>query len=125
LAGEGHSTGETKKEAQVTEAEKFLEAFDRMVAEASAIVRTKNADYGTSKEPFSNFLGSELLAGVPVERGMLVRMSDKFIRIRNLMDRPAATDESVRDTLIDLANYALILAIWLEGQRDKPQCRCL
>jgi hypothetical protein len=104
----------------VTEAEKFLEAFDRMVAEASAIVRTKNADYGTSKEPFSNFLGSELLAGVPVERGMLVRMSDKFIRIRNLLGRPAATDESVRDTLIDLANYALILAIWLESPRHSP-----
>jgi hypothetical protein len=96
-----------------TEAGKFLDAFNKILNEAAAIVAVKNADYGNADDPFANFKGATAL-GIPVEVGMLVRMSDKFIRIRNLLDRPAATDESVRDTLIDLANYSLILAVWLE-----------
>ncbi len=42
------------------------------------------------------------------------RMSDKLIRAKTLLrdkeNSPAVRDETVIDTLIDLANYALILA---------------
>jgi hypothetical protein len=74
----------------------------------------KNADYANSDDPFANFKTSTIV-GVPVEKAFLVRMGDKLARIGNLLDRPAEVkDESIGDTLSDLANYALLLRIWLE-----------
>lgn len=77
----------------------------------------KNADYAKDADPFANFRTSTLV-GVPVEKGMLVRMGDKLARVGNLLDKPAeCTDESIDDTLADLANYATILRVWLEWKR--------
>jgi hypothetical protein len=73
----------------------------------------KNADYANSSDPFANFKLSEMV-GVPVEKGMLVRMTDKLKRISNLCDKPpAVASESCEDTCLDLAAYSLILLLWL------------
>jgi hypothetical protein len=103
----------------MTEAERFLVEFERVAQEAIEICRKKNADYGNPDDPFANFK-DVLEDGMPVERGMTVRMRDKLRRISNLIDRPGeVTEESQRDTCIDLANYALILAVWLTW-RETP-----
>lgn len=52
-------------------------------------------------------------------------MGDKLQRIANLLEREAQVkDESVDDTLKDLANYSLILLAYLVSKRapkkDKP-----
>jgi hypothetical protein len=90
-----------------------------ITGEALEIVRKKNGDYGNPDDPFANFKGV-LVDGLTVEKGMLVRMRDKLQRVSNLLGRGAEVDEPLRDTCIDLANYALILAVWLEGgwERD-------
>ena len=85
-----------------------------------AISRAKNSDYANASDPFNNFTLSAAMSKVPVERGLLVRMSDKFARISELLDRPAAvTDESILDTLSDLANYSMILRMWLEQKNAR------
>ena len=62
----------------------------------------KNADYGDSfGESIKDF---GYIAG-------LVRISDKWNRIKNLLSGSEAqvNDESVKDTLLDMANYCIML----------------
>jgi len=69
----------------------------------------KNQDY-SGAEPFQHFMLVERLGVTSAEKGIVVRMCDKVSRIANLLEKDAAVvDESIQDTLLDLANYALIL----------------
>lgn len=61
----------------------------------------KQADYGDENLKEYGF------------HGVMVRMSDKMARIKNLLrgdlvNVPARVDEAIDDTLLDLSNYALI-----------------
>lgn len=50
--------------------------------------------------------------------GVVVRLSDKMARLRTLYQTGAgaeALDESIEDTLMDLANYAIIALAWRRG----------
>lgn len=81
---------------------------DRMIE----ITRAKNSDYtGLSDDPFANFRRVENNGVAPVEIGFLVRMEDKMARITSLLQKGTqeVKDESVDDTLLDLANYCLLL----------------
>ncbi len=92
-------------------------ACDRMID----ITARKNKDYtGDSVDPFANFRMVEKLGVTDTARGMLVRMSDKFVRICNLIDGRQAQvkDEAIEDTLLDLANYSILMMGYLRASRD-------
>lgn len=80
----------------------------------------KNAGYAgaNNPDPWANFRLSKAFGISPV-LGVAVRMSDKYIRIRNLKDNPAneRVGESILDTLADLAAYALIAVCLLREER--------
>jgi hypothetical protein len=84
----------------------------------------KNAGYAGAEnpDPWANFRMSEAFGVSPLE-GCLVRMSDKYIRIANLMKSPAneQVGESIRDTLRDLSAYALIAVCLLDEQAPKER----
>ena len=65
----------------------------------------KNTDYGSSFEESLNEFGE--VAGI-------VRISDKYKRLVNLTKNENNVLESKADTLKDMANYCLMLAVWLE-----------
>ena len=65
----------------------------------------KNTDYGSSFEESLNEFGE--VAGI-------VRISDKYRRLVNLTKNENNVLESKSDTLKDMANYCLMLAVWLE-----------
>ena len=67
----------------------------------------KNADYGSSFEESLNEFGE--VAGI-------VRIIDKCKRLVNLTNNENKVLESKSDTLKDMANYCLMLAVWLEEQ---------
>lgn len=71
---------------------------------------TKNQDYGDAFTDSIDEFG-------PV--AAVVRMSDKWSRLKNLIenDFKMVLDESVDDTLIDLANYAIMTALHLRGKK--------
>jgi hypothetical protein len=96
--------------------------YYQLIEEAARVHAKKNRDYGgQAGDPLSNFKDAVKL-GITAVDGCLVRMSDKFARICNLSRKEkqgegaAVSDESIEDTLLDLANYAL-LAICLRREQ--------
>lgn len=65
----------------------------------------KNHDYGNS---FDNSLDKfGLIASI-------VRIGDKMNRLETLVNKKAQVkDESIKDTLLDLANYSIMTVMWL------------
>lgn len=78
----------------------------------------KNHDYGGSNnDPYANFRNSTI-AGVTVERGILVRLMDKMSRISTLLDKDAMVkDEAVDDTIDDAINYLAILKSYRKNNK--------
>lgn len=73
------------------------------------IYQAKNQDYGNSFEMSLYKFG--LVASI-------IRLSDKMNRIECLSQTKAKVkDESIEDTLLDLANYAIMTVIWLRKNR--------
>jgi len=90
----------------------YLQLLDAM----SKLHLDKNAGYGSQHDAWSNFRLSEQW-GVPAYIGCLVRMSDKYQRLQNLIADPTndKVGESIVDTAMDLAAYALIfVCLWQE-----------
>ena len=82
-------------------------------ARCLSISIAKNRDYASNADPFSNFCRAETV-GVTVERGILVRLTDKLARISNLLDQDATVaGESLGDSIDDAVNYLAILRAWL------------
>jgi len=105
-----------KSEPVETKVEKndFMRDFERVVDKMLQIAKTKNHDY-SKQGAFTNFKMVENLGITTAEKGILTRMCDKMSRIVNLLDSEAMVeDEKIEDTLIDLANYAIILNIYLK-----------
>lgn len=77
--------------------------------EGLEIIKKKNCDYGAEDDCFANFR----MFG---EIGFAVRLSDKLSRIKTLLTRGTAEvkDESVEDTIQDMANYCLLLLAYRE-----------
>lgn len=103
----------------------FLEHKTRKMVE---VARRKNADYaGASSDPFGNFRHVEDLGIASTGQGFLTRMTDKLCRVATFEKRGAlqVADETVEDTLVDLANYSLLLAAWYASQRLSAEGRTL
>ena len=85
--------------------------FNELLDKMKAIRTAKRADYNAGK--MNNFELSDKLFGVNSYVGILIRMSDKLSRLGSFVQKGfhAVKDESIEDTLLDLANYSLICII--------------
>lgn len=71
---------------------------------------TKNADYGDSVH--DTYIKYGLTS-------FLVRLEDKLNRARTLSTKRAlVNDEKIEDTLLDMANYAILAVIELRAQEE-------
>lgn len=89
-----------------------VDRLEKLMAEMLEIYKAKNKDYGDSfSESFEEF---GLIAPV-------VRMNDKINRIKSLSKKGGrqVKDESLRDSLMDLANYALMTVVELDLQIEE------
>lgn len=105
----------------MTKAE-YIELHQYLCLKMVEITKAKNADYsGSGDDPFSNFRQIGHLVQMPnvCEIGFLTRMSDKFSRIGSFISKGTlqVKDESVEDTLLDLANYCLLMIGFLKSQK--------
>lgn len=94
-------------------------AYLALLEEMADLHRRKNAGYAGGKtDPWDNFRECEDF-GLGAYVGVLVRIGDKWKRIKSLQRNPAneRVGESKRDTLMDLAAYALIAVCLLDEER--------
>lgn len=91
----------------------YLHDFATITSEMLELTRKKNNDYGGESDPWKNFREFG-------ELGILVRMSDKWARIKSALQEKRelqVSDETVEDTIKDLAVYSIILLIWRRANR--------
>ena len=81
--------------------------MEKVQNEGLELFKKKNADYG---DAFANY-GTV---------GVLVRMGDKIQRLQSISKRQITLvdDESLRDTLIDLHNYAAMAIMLLDEKKQ-------
>lgn len=86
--------------------------FQKLQEQGYETFVAKNIDYGNSTKTVQEILGA---------KSHLPRMMDKILRVNNLLnsDVKPKVRESVKDSLMDLANYALIMI--LDLGLDKEQ----
>jgi len=89
--------------------------------EIKALHRSKGADYGSADDPFANLRAAESF-GIPNWQGVAIRMEDKMRRIRAFCRKGELANESIEDSFLDLANYAMLgLALYREAnEEDSP-----
>ena len=97
--------------------EQYFASLRSIFDDGIALMEKKSTDYSGVSDTFANFRLSEL-CNVPVEKGIMVRITDKVARICRLLDSSAKVeDEKIDDTLIDLINYSAILLTYLRNER--------
>jgi hypothetical protein len=86
--------------------------------------RAKGAGYAGSDNPdtWANFREAQAWGVTPLQ-GCLVRMGDKYRRAQNIIRDPKneRVGESVKDTLMDLSNYAKIAICLLEEEEAEKR----
>ena len=88
------------------------EAYGRVIKELSETYVKKNIDYGNSFEKTLDKRGL-----IPA----IVRMEEKMERMEQLWgtEKTLVEDESIIDSAMDLANYAIMTAMWLKKKQIK------
>ena len=86
--------------------------FKDITEEMNALYERKNHDYGNSFSETFRKLGIISAA---------TRMLDKMNRIASLVtkDQQKVNDESIRDTLIDIANYAVMTIMEIDKKKER------
>lgn len=86
-----------------------VDSFMDITTNMAKTYAAKNHDYGNSFDCSLYKFG--LIAG-------LVRMGDKMNRLESLVNKKAMVkNESIKDTLLDLANYAIMTVMWLDKNK--------
>lgn len=99
---------ETRREKHLSKPERHME----LLRELNGIYTRKNHDYGDS---FHETFLEERFAMARI------RLSDKLNRFkqlsRNASEYGLVEDESIRDTLMDLANYAIMTVLEIDDEK--------
>ena len=101
--------------------EAYMQLHSDLCDKMKAITKAKNSDYtGLGDDPFANFRIVEKVGICSVEQGFLTRMSDKMARINSFAQKGTleVKDESVEDTLLDLANYCLLFYGYIQDKKE-------
>jgi hypothetical protein len=102
--------------------DELITLHQTLCSESRALMQKKNVDYGgATADPFFNFRRAEMLGICSAQDGILTRMCDKLARLISYSKNGtlAVSNEGVRDTCIDLMNYAVIFAGYCEQKAEK------
>lgn len=101
----------------------YLKFHESCCQQLMNITAKKNHDYtGDNADPFANFCLVERAFNVAsAEQGFFTRMTDKLARVGTFISKGTllVKDENVKDTLLDLANYCILFAGYLESKKTK------
>lgn len=90
----------------------YLKLHESLCKEALELSTRKNHDYAGKggEQPFANFERCEAMGICTTGQGFLVRMTDKLSRLASFEQAGEfkVKDESVKDTVLDIINYAAL-----------------
>lgn len=91
-----------------------VQRFGRIQVEMCDTFKSKNADYGNSfSQLYQEFGDNGIITAA-------VQISHKYHRFMNLIKgAPAKVNESLRDTLLDLANYCVLTVMELDKAEER------
>ena len=101
--------------------QQFLKEFKNITENMYTVVEQKNHDYNASDDnPFTNFTMVEVAGVASTEQGFYTRMTDKLMRFASFIRTGTlkVADEKIEDTLLDLANYAVLCVCYLRSKRQ-------
>lgn len=94
--------------------------FESFITQMREIMLKKGNDYSNT-DRLSNFKLGGAIIGLSAEMQALALISTKVARLGNLLQTQREPNyESLRDTLIDLANYAILLDMIVEDTKAQP-----
>lgn len=106
-----------KQKYQHMTKEQQLQHFNDITADMRRMIEEKGNDYADN-DRLSNFKKSAVLIGTTAEMVCLNLIAVKVSRIANLISGPPPKNESIRDSVRDLANYSILLDMILsEGEQ--------
>lgn len=90
-----------------------IERHFEIVTALNQLYASKNSDYGNSFGETYRKLG--IISAI-------TRISDKYNRLVSLATKPEeerkVKDESIQDTLLDMANYCIMTVIEMEAEKE-------
>ena len=91
-----------------------VQRFGRIQVELCDTFKSKNADYGNSfSQLYQEFGDNGIITAA-------VQISHKYHRFMNLAKGiPTKVNESLRDTLLDLANYCILTVMELDKAKER------
>ena len=98
--------------------EPYYDRFDDILEEMSKLHNKKGLDYGAVNDPYANVRGSTAF-GIDAWVGALVRLNDKIVRLQSFIRNGKLANESVEDSIQDIAVYAVIMRILYDEQYAK------
>ena len=94
------------------ETKNCVQTFEGVLKEMKELYNKKNNDYGNS---FSETI--QEFGFIPA----IARLNDKFKRVKKLVKGESmSVRESMRDNLIDIANYCVLTIIEIDKENFKP-----
>jgi hypothetical protein len=96
--------------------------FDSLLKKMSEIHDKKNSDYANDSNPYSNFEFASSFSQVPLYKVYLVLIGVKVARLHELLGKDKQPkNESIDDTLLDLATYTAIMSSQLISEDEEIQ----
>ena len=111
----------------MTTLDKVLTTHDKLCGNAKSIIETKGRDYNRKQQNngdtlFNLTVAKQLGIVDSVTQSILVRISDKLMRLVSLTsnprENPAVKTERVQDTIEDTINYLVYLYCKYEEDRN-------
>jgi hypothetical protein len=93
---------------------RYLAVLDEM----RALHCQKAADYGRGEDALAN-VRSSVEFGIPAWQGVMLRANDKMHRIKSFCLKGSLKNESLEDSLKDLASYTMIALVLLREESQK------
>ena len=114
----------------MTTLKKVLKTHRELCDNSRSVIAIKGRDYNRKQQKSGDTLFNMSVCKMlgitdTIPQGILVRLSDKFMRLSSLCrdpkEHPAVTDEKVKDTIQDTINYLVYLYIKYEEERNETE----
>ena len=93
----------------------------KLLDEMRLLHQKKAADYGRDADPLAN-LRASIEVGIEPWRATWLRAMDKVTRINTYCQKGTLANESVEDSFMDLAAYALLALTLFREQKGVTKC---